>query len=77
MTTRATSQARQDKLDPEGAAKRAESRTQLAALQAARKAAGWSTSIEGLALDVAISVHLGGDKSRALTMRFLNERLAR
>ena len=77
MTTLEASQARQDKLDPKGAAKRAESRAQLAALQAAREAAGWSTSIEGLALDVAISVHLDGDKSLKLTMRFLNERLAR
>ncbi len=73
----AASQERQDKMDPAGAGKRAESRTQLVALQAAREAAGWNT-IEARALEVAIDVHIGtGPRTLALSMRQLHDHLAR
>ena len=50
-------QIKMDQLDPNGAAKRALSREQLSALQAARNKAAWG-SIERHALDVAICVHV-------------------
>lgn len=69
-------QKQMDETDPAGAMRRAVDRQQLDDLQTARESAGWFT-IEGLALNVAIDLHIGRSDGAKLSMHHLLRKLAR
>lgn len=69
-------QKRMDKMNSAGAIRRPVNRQQLVDLQTARENAGWF-SVEGLALNVAIDLHIGRTDGAKHSMRYLLRKLAR